>query len=201
MSLKLKIHHIITKIKYKLLLQNIKPEILGYKDRDGKFIKGTGVSNMTHISFKENVSIGRNVHISHFCSIDGYCKVTLGNGSGLAGHVIILTHSGHNSARYHALSQNKTKDIYELGLITGEVHIGEYTFVGPNTMIMPGSKIGRGCLVSAYSYVNGEFPDYSIIRGQPARVVGSTKDMDKKFYETHPEYKQYYYNQNLFTEE
>jgi acetyltransferase-like isoleucine patch superfamily enzyme len=44
---------------------------------------------------------------------------------------------------------------------------------------MPGSRIGRGVLVRAYSYVDGEVPDFAVVAGQPAVVVGDTREGDR----------------------
>ena len=176
---------IIDKIKYKLMLSQIKPEIIGYKDSEN-----TGVSNMTHVSNKQNVSIGKNVFIGHFNYIDGYRKVVIEEGCQITNHVSIVTHSSHNTIRLQYLNKEKTTN----GLESGEVFIGKNTYIGANAVIMPGSKIGKGCIVSAFSFVKGDFPDYSILRGQPARVIGSTKDIDAVFLEKYPEYLEFYYD-------
>jgi acetyltransferase-like isoleucine patch superfamily enzyme len=57
---------------------------------------------------------------------------------------------------------------------------------------MPNTKIGKGSLVAAYSYVKGEFPDFSIISGNPAKVIGDTRDMDERQLKQHPELRSYY---------
>jgi acetyltransferase-like isoleucine patch superfamily enzyme len=57
---------------------------------------------------------------------------------------------------------------------------------------MPGTKIGKGCLVAAYSFVKGDFPDFSIIGGNPASIVGTTKDLDKDYLEQYPELQEFY---------
>ena len=176
---------IIDKIKYKLMLSQIKPEIIGYTNSEN-----TGVSNMTHISNKQNVFIGKNVFIGHFNYIDGYKKVVIEDGCQITNHVSIVTHSSHNTIRLQYLNKEKTTE----GLDSGEVFIGKNTYVGSNAVIMPGTRIGKGCIVSAFSFVKGEFPDYSILRGQPARVIGSTKDIDAIFLLENPEYLEFYYD-------
>jgi acetyltransferase-like isoleucine patch superfamily enzyme len=57
---------------------------------------------------------------------------------------------------------------------------------------MPGAKIGKGCIVSAYSMVKGDFPDFSIISGNPAKVIGDTREMDEPYLREHPELIQFY---------
>lgn len=184
---------IINKLKYKFLLTQVKPEIIGYSDVSGDLIPKTGASNMTHISNKKNVTIGEHVFIGHFNYIDGYNKVTIEEGCQITNYVSILTHSSHHTIRLHGNAVVEKAD-EEIGLLTKEVHIGKYSYIGAHSVIMPGSIIGKGSIVSAYSYVNGVFPDYSILRGQPARVVGSTKEIDAQFLTDNPTLKNSYFD-------
>lgn len=170
------------------LLKLVQPEIIGgWRNADGSFMKNTGISNMTHISQKENnLYIGNNVFIGHFNYIDGYnASLTICDNVEITNYTSILTHSTHNSIRFSLTENIKS---------VGPVYIGEYSYVGPHSVIMPNTKIGKGCVVSAYSYVKGEFPDYSILRGQPARVVGDTRTIDKELLEKYPDLQSLYYN-------
>jgi acetyltransferase-like isoleucine patch superfamily enzyme len=56
------------------------------------------------------------------------------------------------------------------------VVIGGDVFIASNSFIMPGVTIPDGCIVAAGSVVGVKnYPPYSIIAGNPARVVGSRK--------------------------
>jgi acetyltransferase-like isoleucine patch superfamily enzyme len=57
---------------------------------------------------------------------------------------------------------------------------------------MPSTKIGKGSLIAAYSYVKGEFPDFAIIAGNPAKVIGDTREQDEAILQGNPELKSYY---------
>lgn len=184
-------YRIIDKLKYKFFLKWIKPEIISYNDFNGNRIAQTGVSNMTHISNKKNVIIGKDVFIGHFNYIDGYKNVEIGKGCQITNYISILTHSSHNSLRFNDISENN--NCFQNVLNSGDIFIGEYSYIGAHCVIMPGTKIGKGCIVSAFSYVNGEFPDYSILRGQPAKIIGSTKDIDESLIAKYPELVKFYY--------
>lgn len=69
-----------------------------------------------------------------------------------------------------------------IGYINGSVFIGEYTFIGESSIIFPGVKIGKGCLIKAGSVVNSSFPDFTIISGSPAKAVGNIVDLDKNYF-------------------
>ena len=53
-----------------------------------------------------------------------------------------------------------------------EVIIGDDVMINARTIIMPGTKIGKGVVIAAGSVVRGKIPDYSIIMGNPAKVIG-----------------------------
>lgn len=184
---------IIDKLRYKLLLSLIKPEIIAYKNFSGKNIKGTSVSNMCQISNKKNITIGENVLISHFTYIDGYRNVTIKNCCQIATHVSILTHSNHHNIRYN---YNRIGDQNDILLTSGDVTIGENTFIGSHVLIQPGTEIGRCCIISSFSSLKGKYPDYSIIKGNPAKIVGSTKTIDDSYLDNHPEHLENHYNSN-----
>jgi acetyltransferase-like isoleucine patch superfamily enzyme len=54
-------------------------------------------------------------------------------------------------------------------------------------LIEAGTRLGRGTLVRAGSQVRGEFPDFAVLEGRPARVVGDTRHGDEALLARHPE--------------
>ena len=52
-----------------------------------------------------------------------------------------------------------------------ETTIGENCFIGMGAAIMPGTVLGKQCVVGANSVVKGTFPDYCVIVGSPAKIV------------------------------
>jgi acetyltransferase-like isoleucine patch superfamily enzyme len=52
-----------------------------------------------------------------------------------------------------------------------DVRIGAHTWLGRNSVVLPGVTIGRHCVIGANSVVNTDIPDYSLAVGAPAKVV------------------------------
>lgn len=53
----------------------------------------------------------------------------------------------------------------------GDTVIGNDVWIGYEALVMPGVKIGNGAIVAARSVVTGDVPAYSIVGGNPARVI------------------------------
>lgn len=51
------------------------------------------------------------------------------------------------------------------------VSIGPGSWIGHGAVILPGAQIGRNCVVAAGAVVRGEVPDFSVVAGNPARVI------------------------------
>lgn len=160
------------------------------KDWNGRKLAMTRIGNTTFIDHPKKLTIGNNVYIGHYNFLEASNHLTIGEGCQITNYINITTHSSHNSIRLYG--KKYTDEIDHVGYLKGPVSIGKYTFVGPYVVIMPGTKIGKGCIVSAYSYVQGDFPDFSIIKGNPAKVIGDTREQDKTFLCEHPELYRWY---------
>ena len=59
-------------------------------------------------------------------------------------------------------------------------------------MIEANTRLGKGCLVESHSRVRGDFPDFAVIAGVPAQVVGDTRETDAPWLARHPEWQAHY---------
>ena len=62
------------------------------------------------------------------------------------------------------------KNIVE-NTVKGEIVIGDDVWIGLDSLICSGAKVGKGCIVGSKSVVRGSFEPYSIIMGNPATCV------------------------------
>lgn len=167
-----------------------KPTMLyGFRRSDGALMKNTRYGSTTLFAGKEQLHIEDHVFINHYCFVDGSNGLRIGEGVQVCCWVSLLTHSSHISIRLYGSRYGGTE---MKGYVKGAVEIGDYTFIGPHAIVMPNTRIGKGCIISAYSYVKGDFPDFSIIAGNPALVVGDTRTIDLPHLQAHPELLQHY---------
>lgn len=53
----------------------------------------------------------------------------------------------------------------------GDTVVGSDVWIGRESVIMPGVKIGDGAIIAAYSVVAKDIPPYAVAGGNPARVI------------------------------
>lgn len=172
------------------LLRTTSPTMLYGYQKNGVNLPDTRIGTSTTLEGEEKLILEDNVFIGQYNFIEASNGITIREGCQITNFISILSHSSHNSIRYYGNSYRKNTDLK--GYIKGRVEIGKYTFIGPHATIMPNTIVGKGCIISAYSLLRGDYPDFSIIAGNPATVIGSTKDKDMSFLEKHPELEEYY---------
>ena len=125
---------------------------------------GKNVNIERNAYFTPLLTIGDNSGVGVNCEI--YGPVTIGKNVMMGPEVIIYTHD-HNFSRTDI-------PIMEQGNSPVEpVEIGGDCRLGRRVIIMPGVKIGRGCVIAAGAVVTKDIPDYSVAGGVPARVIKS----------------------------
>lgn len=55
--------------------------------------------------------------------------------------------------------------------LISEVKIGNDVWIGRRVIILPGVTIGNGCVIGAGAVVTKSFADYSVIGGNPAKLI------------------------------
>ncbi len=82
--------------------------------------------------------------------------------------------------RVHVLCHDASTKIWLGHAKIGMVTIGNNVFIGANTVILPGSKIGDNVIIGAQSLVSGDVPANSVVAGCPAKVISSLPDYLEK---------------------
>jgi acetyltransferase-like isoleucine patch superfamily enzyme len=168
----------------------LEPDMIYHYRHLGKVLPETRVSSSTVITSREKLQLADHVFIGHFNFIEASNGITIEEGVQITNYISVLTHSSHISIRLYGYDYQSDSD--PVGYKKGSVRIGQFTFVGPHSTIQAGTDIGKGCIVSAYSMVKGSFPDFSVIAGNPAVVIGDTREIDEPFLEAYSELRAFY---------
>ena len=155
-------------------IEKIVKELLGKSE-------GAFINPPFYCDYGFNIEVGKNFYANYNCTILDVGKVTIGDNCMFAPNVAIYT-AGHP---IHPDSRNS---MYEYGI---PVSIGDNCWLGGNTIVCPGVKIGNNVVIGAGSVVTKDIPDWSIAAGNPCRVIRTITEEDRK----------YYYKKNEFDED
>lgn len=89
----------------------------------------------------------------YFITVGNHCQITAG--------VKFFTHGGGGAVR---------RSIPKFDTF-GKVCIGDYVYIGNNSLIMPGVQIGDNVLIAAGSVVTKSVPSNVVVGGNPARII------------------------------
>lgn len=123
---------------------------------------GENINIERNAYFTPEVSLGSNSGIGINCEV--YGPVTIGDNVMMGPEVIIYT-SGHCHERVDIPMIQQGSDECR------PVVIGNDVWIGRRAMIMPGVRIGDGCIIAAGAVVTKDVPPYTIAGGVPARVL------------------------------
>jgi len=101
-----------------------------------------------------------------------YSLIELNDGCTISSNVRILTHDG---APY-TIGRSIGITFDEPYVIFRPVRIGPFSFIGTNSLLMPGTDIGHGAIVGGGSVVRGKVPPWTIVVGNPAEPIGDSRD-------------------------
>jgi acetyltransferase-like isoleucine patch superfamily enzyme len=159
----------------------------------GRDLPRTRIAPSTCIEHEHALRLDDHVYVGPFNFIEASGGVHLGEGVQVTHHVSIVTHSSHRAQRLLGTAYvDWPGPGPRPGWIAAPVVVGPWSFIGPHSLLEAGTRLGRGCIVRAGSVVRGEFPDFAVIAGNPARVVGDAREGDEAALARHPECRVHY---------
>jgi acetyltransferase-like isoleucine patch superfamily enzyme len=110
---------------------------------------------------KSMIEIGDNCRVNG-AYIHAQKRITIGKNCVIASGVNIMDSNGHE---LYSNDRTKGRDTAK------EIAIGENVWIGLNAIILKDTYIGDNSVIAAGSVVKGNFPNNSLIQGNPAVTV------------------------------
>lgn len=135
-------------------------------------IFGMKIGNNSKIDLRQyilapnKISIGNNCHINQHCFLDGRGGVIINDNVSISHYVKLVTGSHDMNSKDFSGKFNS-------------IVINDYAWLGIGCTILQGVKIGKGAVIAAGAVVTKDVPDYSVVGGVPAKIIGTrSSDLD-----------------------
>lgn len=138
-----------------------------------KYGKGLTMGRGCRIDTNSKVKsliIGANARIGDYVHINADYRVEIGDNVLMASKIFIsdTNHGNYNGEGQSLPHTNPSERDYYYK----EVIIGNNVWIGENVVILPGTKIGDGCIIGANAVLNGKvYEKNTIIVGVPGKVI------------------------------
>jgi acetyltransferase-like isoleucine patch superfamily enzyme len=110
------------------------------------------------------IRIGDDTGIAGSC-ITAHRSVIIGKRCLIAGNCQIMDNNAHDLSFPNVENRRRTTGTISPVVIEDDV------WLGANTVVLPGVRIGRGSVIGANSVVSSNIPPMVVARGNPAEVV------------------------------
>jgi virginiamycin A acetyltransferase len=139
-----------------------------------------------YADFTDTANFEKNV-LYHFDFIGD--KLVIGNFCAIASGVkFIMNGANHETAPISTFpfgifgngweKVNEDADLNAKYPNKGDTLIGNDVWIGYDTTIMPGIKVGNGAIIAAKTVVTKDIPDYAVVGGNPAKIIRIRYDQD-----------------------
>jgi len=139
---------------------------------DGTHVRGL----LLIFGYGGQIRIGKNCYIGDHSRIWSGENISIGNNVLISHGVNVMDTNAHEidyklrAEGYIGLLKNGTK--YLQGRVeTSEIIIEDDVWIGFNSIIMKGVKIGRGAIIAAGTVVTKDVPTFAMVGGNPARLL------------------------------
>ena len=137
-------------------------------------------------NFTPEITIGNHSNIGDRSHVTCINKIIIGNNVGMGREILITDNSHGNGDISEFHERTGTRPLVS----PGPVIIEDNCWIGEKCCILPAVTIGRGSTLGASSVVRTSIPPYSIVVGNPAKVigfVGTPEEIFEKEKELYPE--------------
>lgn len=112
-----------------------------------------------YIDYGKPVTIGKDCFIQQCCTFFGRGGITIGDGVFIGPKCNLITIN-------HDINPENRNATYGRPIV-----IEDKVWIGINSTILPGVRIGYGAIVGAQSVVTHDVPPMTIVAGNPARII------------------------------
>jgi acetyltransferase-like isoleucine patch superfamily enzyme len=149
------------------MINDLSKRVIPFRERDAKRV-GAGCFYLDQIVWLngDRIEMGDRVGFNFGCFVNGFGGLRIGDRT-IIGPLSLIHTANHET--------DPSLPIVDQGWIERPVEIGADCWIGGSVCVLPGVRIGEGCVIGAGSVVAKDVEPWSLAVGNPARVVRSRR--------------------------
>ncbi len=140
----------------------------------GKNVQLTAWDSNNGKSYTPQIIIGSNCQFGGYNHITAINRIEIGDGV-LTGKFVTISDNSHGIT--DNAEELNVSPVKRPAYSKGAVEIGDNVWIGDKATILSNVKIGSGSIIGANSVVTKDIPPFSIVGGNPARIIKSIKQI------------------------
>ena len=124
--------------------------------------KNVNIEKGAHFGSGFNIEIGKNSGIGIFCKIPSDTSI---------GENVLMGPNLYVFRRNHEFTKKDLLIRQQGYQKPKKTYIEDDVWIGSNCVFTPGRTISKGCVIAANSVVTKDFEEYSVIGGNPAKLI------------------------------
>src|SRR5205085_7510547 len=131
-----------------------------------------------------HIAIGSRTHVGGGTLLAAASSIEIGDDVLIAFEALVMDHNSHSirfRERQHDVRNwiDGKKDWSSIAI--APVRISNKAWIGVRAVVLKGVTIGEGAIVGAGSIVTSDVPPWTIVGGNPARVIRALTDEERQF--------------------
>ena len=118
----------------------------------------------------DKISIGPDTYLNRYTMLDAHAQITIGRNC-MIGPYCYITDANHGRAAGVPVKDQKMEP--------RPVVIEDDVWLGAGVVVLPGVRLGRGCVIGAGAVVTHDVPPEAVYAGVPATRIGSRNESNR----------------------
>jgi maltose O-acetyltransferase len=152
-----------------MMINHLSKRVIPFREHDAKRV-GEGCFYLDQIVWLsgDRIELGDRVTFNFGCFVNGFGGLVFHDGANIGPYCMLHT-ANHNF-------DDPTRSVTEQGWAdAGPMEIGRNSWIGMGSIVLPGVRIGEGCVVGAGSVVTRDLEDFAVAVGNPAKPIRSRR--------------------------
>ena len=152
-----------------MMINHLSKRVIAFRAHDAKRV-GEGCFYLDQIVWLngDRIELGDRVSFNFGCFVNGFGGLVFHDGANIGPYCMLHTANHNFDDPDRSVTEQGWQD-------AGPMEIGRNAWIGMGSIVLPGVRIGEGCVIGAGSVVTRDVEDFTVAAGNPAKAIRSRR--------------------------